>query len=427
MVTPQEGQFKLLDDSDEEDESGNLVLNVRTALFESKKGAITAIGEMASYCGASYVPYIESSMQVLQKACKNWHPMIRCQAAEGLPCMVIPIVAANHDGEIMWRKGDISGPSPMSTQTSLVVEATLTELLTLMDDDCKETVGKACEGIQRVIELCGPHSLLPIANECLQKTFDLLSRKGPCQESEDGYEGEALDDEEDHDSFMTSVCDLVGSFCRVMGDHFVQYLPQFLRVVCTYIKPNRPPSDRSMAIGCLGEIAQEMSVAIADQWESIFLPAILAGAADDDDNVKRNSAFAIGVCCEGLGNRIISFYPQLLQAISPLFLVDSSKSEYAAACVDNAAAAVSRMIMASPGNVPISQVLPYILRSLPLKNDMTENETVYRCLLTLLEMNQQDAISCKAEIKRIFQEACAEDSKVDPELKSELAAVMGSL
>ena len=72
-------------------------------------------------------------------------------------------------------------------------------------------------------------------------------------------------------------------------------------------------------------------------------------------------------------------------------------------------------------------MLPYILRSLPLKNDMTENETVYRCLLRLLEMNQEDAVSCKAEIKRIFQEACTGNSKAGPELKSELAAAIGSL
>jgi len=383
---------------------------------------------MASFTGASFVPYIEVCMQVLQKAIKNWHPLIRCQAAEALPCMVIPTVAANHDGQISWEKGDVSGPSPMSAQTSIVVEAVLTELLTLMDDDNKETVGKACEGIQSVIELCGPHALLPIANECLQKTYNLLSRKAPCQVAEEGYEEEeVLDDEDDHDSFTTSVCDLVGSFCRVMGNHFVQYLPQFLRPICTYIKPSRPPSDRSMAMGCLGEIAQELEGAIAEHWQSVFLPAILAGLADEDDNVKRNAAFAAGVCCEGLGDRITSYYPQLLLAISPLFQVDAAKGDYSAACIDNAAAAVCRMIMTSPGHVPLSQVLPVILRSLPLKNDMTENETVYTCLLTLLKMNQPDALANKAELRRVVQEACADASKVDDGLKSELAAVLSTL
>jgi hypothetical protein len=85
-------QFNL-DDSDDEDEAGNFVLNVRTALFESKKGALTAIGEMAQHTGAAYVPYLEASMQVLQKALKNWHPLIRSQAAEALPSMVVPTVA----------------------------------------------------------------------------------------------------------------------------------------------------------------------------------------------------------------------------------------------------------------------------------------------------------------------------------------------
>eukprot|EP00957_Ditylum_brightwellii_P189287 14407623-Ditylum_brightwellii.AAC.1 len=110
-----------------------------------------------------------------------------------------------------------------------------------------------------------------------------------------------------------------------------------------------------MSMGCLGELAQELEGGISEYWQSVFFPAILAGLADADDNVKRNAAFCTGVCCEGLGENIASDYPQLLQAISPLFSVDPTAGDSSAACIDNAAAGVSRMIMASPGNVPMPQ------------------------------------------------------------------------
>lgn len=420
------GQFSALDDSDEEDEGGGYVLHVRTALLEAKKGAITALGEMAAHTGAAFCPHLEESMTVLQSAAGNWHPLIKGETAEALPSLILPSVAAHHGGKIDWEKGDIAGQSPMSAHTTAVSTAVLQELVSLMNDDDGETVGKACEGIQIVIEHCGPHALASIANECLTTAHTLLARQAPCQKNAELY-GEGYDDDDDHDTFMTSVCDLVGSFARVMGAHFVQYLGQFLPPICEYAKTSRPPSDRAMAMGCLGELAQELEVGIKDHWVSVFLPAVLAGLADSDDNVKRNAAFCTGVCCEGLGQVVAADYPQLLQGVGTIFGIDPNASDASAAAVDNAAAAVSRMIMASPESVPMAQVLPTLLKTLPLKNDMTENEAVFRCLLGLLQMNQPDAVANKAELARIFTEAIAEGSSVDEEIQNQLKVALSSL
>eukprot|EP00957_Ditylum_brightwellii_P172391 13124514-Ditylum_brightwellii.AAC.1 len=101
----------------------------------------------------------------------------------------------------------------MSPHTAAVVSAVLAELIALMKDDDKETAGKACEGIQSVIELCGPHALSPVASDCLENTHALLTKTAPCQRGEEMY-GDIPDDDDDHDSFMTSVCDLVGAYGR---------------------------------------------------------------------------------------------------------------------------------------------------------------------------------------------------------------------
>jgi len=422
-------QFQYLDDSDDEDEDGgNYVMHIRTALLEAKKGAITAIGEMAAHTGTAFVPYLKEVMEVLTSAGRNhWHPLIKCEVAEALPSMVVPSVAAYHNGEIVWEKGDVGGTNPMSPHTQAITEAVLNELIFLMRDEDKDTVGKACEGVQSVIELVGPHALVIVASECLKNTHELLTKKAPCQQTDDGYGELPDDDDDDHDTFMTSVCDLVGSFARVMGTHFKQYLNEFLPAVCAYAKSSRPPSDRSMAIGCLGEIAQELEGSISEHWISVFYPAVLAGLADPDDNVKRNAAFCAGVCCENLGDGIAGDYPQLLQAISPLFVIDPNQGDSSSACIDNAAAAISRMIMALPDQVPLSQVLPALLSALPLKSDMTENETVYTCLLGLLQMNQPDLLALQEALRRVLVEATMEDSKVAEEIQDKLRLAAQSM
>jgi len=422
----EEAKFSGLDDSDDEDDEGNYVLHVRTALLEAKKGAITALGEMAAHTGAAFVPYLETSMESLTKAAENWHPLIKAECAEALPSMVVPSVAAHHGGEISWTKGDVTSPNPMSPHTTAVVTAVMGQLLVLMKDEDPDTAGKACEGVQSVMELCGPHALLPMAEPILSITHDLISRKAPCQIEHDADEGPSEDDE-DHAPYMTSVCDLIGSITRVLGAQFATHLGSFLPPVCVFAKTSRPASDRAMAIGCLGEIAQEMEGAIAEFWPNIFLPAVFSGLADTDENVRRNAAFCAGVCAEGLREKATQYYPQMMAALSPLFSIDPTLGDSAAACIDNAAAAMSRMIMASPSDVPLGQVLPVILKSLPLKNDMTENETVYKCILGLISLNNADAVANKGEIRRVFQEAVAQSSKVDDEIKAKLNAALPGL
>ena len=427
-VNQQAGTFNALDDSDNEDEEGgNYVLHVRTALLEVKKGAITAVGEMAAHTGAAFCPHLEEVMTVLQQAANNWHPLIKSEVADALPNLVVPSVSAYHSGEIQWTKGDISGANPMNPHTAQVVAAVLKELLELLKDDDKTTVAKSCEGIQSVIELCGPNAFMPISTECMEATHMLLTKKAPCQMAPEDLYGELPEDDDDHDLVTQAACDLVGGFCRVLGAQFTQFLPNFLPVICEYAKSSRPTRDRSMAIGWLSEVAQELEGSIFEYWQSIFLPAIQAGLADPSEDVKRNAAFCAGVCCEHLKERITDAYPQILQSLEPLFSIDSSQGESSAACVDNVAACIARMIMASPASLPMAQVLPAMLKLLPLKTDMTENETVYTCVLGLIEMNHPDAIAQKAELKRVFTEATAEGSKVEDEVKQKLVQALGVL
>ena len=419
--------FTGLDDSDDEEEDedgeggGNMVLHVRTALLEVKKGAITALGEMAAHTGTSYCPYLEVSMQVLQKAASNWHPIIKSEVAEALPSLIVPSIAAYHNGEIEWKKGDVNS-STLSAHTAAIVGAVLTELLALCRDDEKTAVTKACESIQSVIELTGPQPLIPVLNDCLTITHEILMKVAPFQTAEAMY-GEMPDDDDDHDTVMQAACDLTAGFCRVLGNHFVQYLPQFLPAICEYGKPSRPPADRAMSVGCLSEIAQELEGGIGDYWKSAFLPAVLAGLADDDENVKRNAAFCTGICCQYLP--VGADYPALLQQLGPIFrLSGGDENEAVLACVDNAAAAIARMITASPSSVPLDQVLPVFFSALPLKTDMTENETVYNCILGLPPDVLHPFLS---DLHGIFTAATSADSKVDDEIQAKLRAVLLSM
>lgn len=419
---------KIDNDDDDDDEEGgggdgkNMVLHVRTALLDVKKGAITALGEMAAHTGTSFCPYLEQSMQVLQKAASNWHPLIKAEVAEALVSLVIPSIAAYHNGEVQWTKGDMSNVTYLSGHTTAIVHAVLTEELALMRDEEKSVVSKACDAIQSIIDLTGPSSLIPIMNEVFTATHEILIKVSPCQTAEAMY-GELPDDDDDHDTVMQGACDLIASYCRVMGKAFQPYLAQFLPAICEYAKASRPSSDRSMAVGCLSEIAQECENAITDYWTSVFLPAILSGLSDDDENVQRNAAFCAGMCCEHL--QVGNDYMIILQHLSPIFSMNGEENESIMACIDNAAAAVARMIMSSPQYIPMQQVLPVFFNVLPLKTDMTENETIYNCILQHIPNDM--IVLYSNDIQRIFTTACSPESKVDNEIQLKLQHALSTM
>jgi len=426
---PKDTQFSGLDDSDEEqDPDGVGALDagmfVTTAMLEAKKAAITALGEMASHCGQDFMPFIEESANVLKEAGTYWHPSIKLEVCRGYPSLVVCSVAAHHpDGKVPWEKGNLQA-NPMSPHTNALAGAVLAEVVPLLMNPEQEVVSGACEAIASVIELCGPASLIPVANDVLQGVLRLLSKSAPCQE-EDREELDDDDDDDEHENFMNAVTDLLGSIARVMGPQLAQFLPQFLGPLSEYCKPSRPANDRSMAIGCLGELAQAMGQSALPHWQAAFFPAVMAGLADPEHAVQRNAAFAAGVCAESFGEAVAPQYQQILQALHPLFSIDASTGDSAASCVDNAAAALARMCMAAPAAMPLQQVLPIFLRSLPLKSDMMENETVYSALVKMHREGQADLRGpLQGEVKRVVGEALRM-AKVEDEVKEQLRAEFG--
>lgn len=417
----QNQQFNL-DDSDDEDGDGdNLVLNVRTGLVDVKKGALTALGEMAAFCGKDFCMYLENVMQALIASANNWHPLIRAEVADTLPSMVVPSIGAYHNGEVLWKKG--VGGDYLSAHTKTLVTAVLAEEKALMASEDKIVAAKACEGVQTVIELCGPAALEGSLNEILEITYAILTKEAPC--CADVF-GEGPDEDDDHDNVSQSACDLVGAFCRVLGPHFLPFLDKFLPVICEYGKSSRPTSDRIMAIGSLSEIAEHLEGNIGQYWNSFFKPAIFASLSDEDTGVKRNGAFCCGLCASNLSQQISGDFPQLLSALAPIFSLPTDNDDSAAACVDNTAGAIARMIMAAPQAVPLSQVIPALLSAIPLKDDYTENEPVYKCVLGLIESKNADMISNANEARKVLTAACSETS-VNDETKAKIQQALQSL
>jgi len=274
------------------------------------------------------------------------------------------------------------------------------------------------ESIEVIVMLLGP-ALLQVydATKLMNLTMTLLQNKAPCQEEDDDEEED--DEQTDHDHVLIdNVADLIGAYAKALGDAFVTFFDGFFNVLKTYMSGTRPANDRSMAIGCCADcITSFDSPEIVTKYFRELIDTLKLGLADGSYNIRRNSAFCMGILCEGSKGAMADRYPELLQSVSPLFEPVPNTD---GAAMDNAASAVCRMIKSSPTGVPLSQVLPVVLNALPLKVDMSENELVYEVLVSLIKMQAPDALSSLPQMLGVFASALQENSKVDDEVKEKL-------
>ncbi len=114
-----------------------------------------------------------------------------------------------------------------------------------------------------------------------------------------------------------------------------------------------------------------------------LLKLLLHRLSDEDIDTRSNAAYAIGLLVTHSTDSAayLPSYSQILHKIEPLLYLGDSRA------VDNAAGCVSRMILAHPDHVPIGEVLPIVVKLLPIKLDYLENKPIYDCIVGLCELD----------------------------------------
>jgi hypothetical protein len=215
--------------------------------------------------------------------------------------------------------------------------------------------------------------------------LEILKKEHVCQSDSENLEEQSQEDDDqcEQDALViSSAADTVGALASVFGPSFSIYFQKIFPLIAKYYKPCRPDVDRNMAIGSIAEVAAGLGPGVTEFTTELF-QLFVKGLTDDEEEVKSNSAYGLGILCEHSRLDLTSHYMQLLQLLSPFFNKQDSKTNI----TDNVCGAVARMILRNPERVPLEQVLPIFMKSLPLKKDFQENEPVYRCIFTLLKAN----------------------------------------
>uniref|UniRef100_A0AAY4BCM4 Importin N-terminal domain-containing protein n=1 Tax=Denticeps clupeoides TaxID=299321 RepID=A0AAY4BCM4_9TELE len=243
-------------------------------------------------------------------------------------------------------------------------------VLEAMNGVIKSCQGEALQTPGRLTEIC--HAIR-----------DVLKKKTVCQDGDADDEDDEQEAEYDAmlQEFAGEGIPLLAS--AVPAETFLPYLNDLLPLIMNKAKSSCTVADRSFSVGTIGETLHSLvGVAggrgVAGRLSNRLLPVLVAGVKDSDAEVRNNSVYALGTLAEAAGPIVASDYPTMLSLFSNLLSKESDRR-----VIDNLCAALCRMILSNVAGVPLEQVFPVLVAQLPLKEDLEENKTVYRCLVFL--------------------------------------------
>ncbi|RLN21542.1 hypothetical protein BBO99_00002602 [Phytophthora kernoviae] len=413
-----------LDSEDEEDGDDHVLrhISIRTDALNSKVRAVAAVEELALNCGGPvFEPYIPKFLEALAPLTEYIHEDVRGAVAEALAALVICSFEASHassaDAQV-WTKGDFN-KNILTPNNAVIASAVMKSLVEELLEDPEETVvEKAFNAIKAMSARVGPVVTMDHMGELMRITKSVLAHEHVCQAAHEEEE----EDEEEGGSVLEGASELIGVLAKCYGEHFLATFQELFPALLAFATGLRAVRDRAAAVGCFAEVLRELGATGLGFVEGVF-PVVLQGLASDNYVLKANSAFCMGILAEISGEKLFSAYEQMLQALRPLFETAGNDE----VVVDNACAAVARMIIAGGANLPLEAVLPVFLGALPLKADMDESPVCFRCLNGLVSSQNPVALNLMPQVLDVYAKALAPTSSVAEETQVEVKVCVRGL
>ncbi|KAG8950732.1 hypothetical protein FRC04_007151 [Tulasnella sp. 424] len=403
-------------------------ITVNSAIAIEKEIAADTMGTIFSYTGNYFLPWLEQCTVALIEQLNHYYEGIRKSALTSL----FQFLRSFYDlsNSPLWEPG-ANLTIPLDPKIGHLIDLVMKPVMELwvMEDD-KSVVSTLCQELSETLAKIGPGMLSKYFNEICHNIQAILEGKSLCQQDPDADEDdEPLEEQAEFDSVLISATgDLVSSLATVLGQDFAQVFGTFLPLIAKYTSAQRSNTDRASAIGTLGEVITSMKGGITTFTQPV-LEVTTGLLKDEDPEVRSNAAFATGVLVENSDTDLSAHYGTILQRLSHLFNLQPDAGQSEKHGRDNAAGAVSRMIIKNSAAVPLDQVLPVVYGALPLKNDFLENAPVYRSIFHLFRTNPPIVMNYLQILLPAFAAVLSPETtdQLTPDVRAELVELIRHL
>ncbi|XP_054711020.1 importin-4-like [Uloborus diversus] len=387
-----DGNILNLDEKEEDDDDDDDVTgySVENSYMEEKEGACLALKEMCEEVGLHFVPYIGNSFNEVKKLTESPSDDIRRAA---ISCLTQFCISLN---QIHIETGNLECRVALEEKLATLMP----KMFTLAREDTEHTVVISClENLQLLVDKVKQITLYGGNIDAISSLIkDVFKNKLACQD-EDGDED---DQEAEYDSMVMEYAgELIASLIKVVPwQQFAPYLAGLMPLLLARTKKACTTSEKSFAVGTLADIVSSMEPGSVQPFLVHLQPVFLSGMKDENEEVRSNAVYGLGVLIQNAGSLVFDQYSLYLQALSNIIA-----SEQDARTKDNICGAVARLIKSNPSGVPLKEVFPALIHSLPLQEDLEENSTVFECLSFLHSIRAEEFFQNLPHVVKVLCEA----------------------
>ncbi|GAB6020766.1 hypothetical protein CHUAL_003425 [Chamberlinius hualienensis] len=390
-------------DCSEEDEyeDDGVGLDIENSYLKEKEDTCNFLKEIAFNTRCAFLPYLEKANEEVTNLLEHPAGVVRAAALEALAqfcCTFRHALSGLNPGDPVCteRKNAVG-----STAVALLLKLTLI----VREDKDRSVAMAALEAINEMIKHLGEFlfSERNHINTVIGVVKDVLQLKMACQDHSDevSTDDNSDDQQAEYDQMLLEYAgEIVPSLAKVIqpGSQFAPYFAGILSILVLKTKRKMGVSEKSFSVGILAESVAAMKEGITP-FVSHLYPVFLSLAQDENEEVRSNSIFGLGVLVEFGGPAVANFYTNILQLLSNTLAQETDNR-----VTDNICGAVARMIITKSDAVPVDQVLPVVMRFLPLKQDYEENLTIVRCMSHLLNIKHPEVLNQMPNILKVMAE-----------------------
>lgn len=226
---------------------------------------------------------------------------------------------------------------------------------------------------------------------CVQK---IMKSECACQDTDDdeSVEGEEAEQDEMLFEYAGEVLPNLG---RAMTPAtFSPYFAGLLPLLLKKTKKHCTVAERSFGVGAVADCMEPLAGSIGPYIKHL-MPTFFDLMKDSEDDVRNNAVFGLGELVLWAGKDATPHYTHILAKLSELL-----SHESAPRVVDQVTGAVCRFVVADMAGVPVDDIVPAVVKNLPLKEDEDEYEMVFKCFATLYAAGHP---SVKQSIPKIIE------------------------
>jgi len=202
-------------------------------------------------------------------------------------------------------------------------------------------------------------------------------------------------EEEEEETTLSDATRAIHAIFKSQRESFLPHFEKLLPKLATYLQSTDKVA-RVTAIAMFDDLI-EFTGSASWKYSPQFLEPMAAALHDADADIRQGAAYGIGVAGQFGGEQ---FAQVCAMALEPLFAMvheRNARKEENVLATENAVAAVGKICRYNASMIPVDQVIPAWVDSLPIVEDESESVEVYSYLLHLLQTAPEMVLGANLE------------------------------